>query len=33
MTVVCNRFDDEMEDYVKTLKPETDGSTGKNTQK
>ena len=33
MTVVCNRFDDEMEEYVKTLPPGTDSSTKKNTQK
>jgi hypothetical protein len=32
MTLVCNKFDDEMEEYVKTLAPETDASTGK-TQK
>jgi hypothetical protein len=32
MTLVCNRFDDEMEEYVKTLTPETDTST-ENTQK
>lgn len=33
MTLVCNRFDDEMEDYVKTLPPGTDSSAEKNTQK
>jgi hypothetical protein len=27
MTLVCNRFDDEMAEYVKTLAPETDPST------
>ena len=27
MTLVCNKFDDEMEEYVKTLAPETDTST------
>jgi hypothetical protein len=27
MTLVCNKFDDEMADYVKTLAPETDPST------
>ena len=32
MTLVCNKFDDEMEEYVKTLTPETDTST-ENTQK
>lgn len=32
MTLVCNKFDDEMEEYVKTLAPETDTST-ENTQK
>lgn len=32
MTLVCNKFDDEMEEYVKTLSPETDTST-ENTQK
>jgi hypothetical protein len=29
MTLVCNKFDDEMEEYVKTLAPETDTSTEK----
>jgi hypothetical protein len=32
MTLVCNKFDDEMAEYVKTLAPETDTST-ENTQK
>jgi hypothetical protein len=27
MALVCNKFDDEMADYVKTLAPETDPST------
>jgi hypothetical protein len=27
MTLVCNKFDDEMAEYVKTLAPETDPST------
>jgi len=27
MTLVCNKFDDEMEEYVKTLAPETDTPT------
>jgi hypothetical protein len=27
MTLVCNKFDDEMADYVKTLAPENDPST------
>ncbi|MFN2356775.1 MAG: hypothetical protein ABR534_03430 [Desulfotignum sp.] len=31
MTLVCNKFDDEMEEYVKTLAPEDDNST-ENTQ-
>ncbi len=31
MTLVCNRFDDEMEAYVKTLPPENDTQTD-NTQ-
>jgi hypothetical protein len=26
MTLVCNKFDDEMEEYVKTLAPENDNS-------
>ncbi|MFO7913917.1 MAG: hypothetical protein R6V15_17315 [Desulfotignum sp.] len=32
MTLVCNKFDDEMEEYVKTLAPESDPQTD-NTQK
>lgn len=32
MTLVCNKFDDEMEEYVKTLTPESDAQTD-NTQK
>jgi hypothetical protein len=32
MTLVCNKFDDEMEEYVKTLAPENDTPT-ENTQK
>ncbi len=32
MTLVCNKFDDEMEEYVKTLAPENDPQTD-NTQK
>ncbi|MEE4363507.1 MAG: hypothetical protein V2J08_06215 [Desulfotignum sp.] len=32
MTLVCNKFDDEMEEYVKTLAPENDTQTD-NTQK
>ncbi|MDZ7665798.1 MAG: hypothetical protein U5K27_10815 [Desulfotignum sp.] len=32
MTLVCNKFDDEMEEYVKTLAPENDNPT-ENTQK
>lgn len=29
MALVCNKFDDEMAEYVKTLAPETDTSTEK----
>ncbi len=29
MTLVCNKFDDEMEDYVRTLTSESDPSTKK----
>ena len=32
MALVCNKFDDEMEEYVKTLPPENDTPT-ENTQK
>jgi hypothetical protein len=32
MTLVCNKFDDEMEEYVKTLAPESEPQTD-NTQK
>jgi hypothetical protein len=32
MTLVCNKFDDEMEEYVKTFAPENDTPT-ENTQK
>jgi hypothetical protein len=32
MALVCNKFDDEMEEYVKTLAPENDTPT-ENTQK